>query len=1029
MLHFGDKALQTRRVAGEALYTPRNNQIARVHVGGGHARFRAPGNRENDLILITKGNTVFQKQLLRQTGWASLAIALASTATPAIAQDAAVEDAEATAEASESIVVTGSRISNPNLELSSPVSFVSEDDIAFQQPVSIEQVLRQLPSAVPSIGAQTNNGNNGSSRLNLRGLGTNRNVILLNGRRVTPRDTDGVVDLNVIPIALLKRVDVLTGGASTVYGADAVAGVVNFITRDDFEGFDARFAQGITERGDGENFRADLTMGASFDDGRGNAVLSFGYVNTKPVLQGNRDFSLVSRSSVTGGEEGSPGAVPASIGFPFIGRVTPDGQFAAGAQNNYNFNPLNIFQTPQDLYSIYTQANYEITDGIEAYAEGMYVKSVVEVNLAPSGSFGNTVTTPLNSPFLSAQQRDFLCNAAVGVAGSGIAAGTDCGAAIAAGTPVTVAVNRRFVESGPRIQRFETDMFNLTGGFRGGLTDTLNWDVHGTYGRSNGAEQRTNWYLLSRLRAGVAGCPTGSAAGCVPFNVFGPEGSITQEMLNSIEVPTRAFRDTTFLNVAGTIDGDFGVASPFAETPISFALGAEYRRYTAGSEGDGISRVPGEVLGAGAAALPIRGDFNSKEFFLEAVAPLVEDKPFFYNLTLEGGVRYADYSTVGGTWTWKAGGSWSPIEEIKFRGVYTQAIRAPNIAELFQPQVTGLTGRTSDPCQGTLAAVTARGANFPDLCRAQLALVGAPTTLLGSIPGPAAGQIQQTTGGNPDLDAERARTLTAGVVFTPDILSSFSFSVDYFRIKVTDAITTPTQGDIIDGCFQPTPVPGTCDLTRRNPLDGSLSGPANTTFGPFLGLSNLGTIETSGIDFALNAAQDFDFGQISIGTFATYTMENLFQATPRSINRECVGYFSVNCGNPQPEVSATTRLTYTSTSRETDVSLFWRYLSAVEVEPVAPNPQLPTGTPTTAGPAAFFADYRNISSFNYFDLALRQAVIDNLTLTLSVQNLFDRDPPIVGAQAGGAGPNSGNTFPAVYDPLGRRFVVGVQFTF
>ncbi len=962
-------------------------------------------------------------------GTAALGFALMTAPAYAQATDETVETAgeQATTGA---ITVTGSRITNPNLELSSPVTFISKDEIDFQQPVSIEQLLRNLPSTVASIGAQTNNGNNGSARVNLRGLGTNRNVVLLNGRRVTPRDTDAVVDLNVIPIALLERVDVLTGGASTVYGADAIAGVVNFVTRNNFSGFDARFAQGITERGDGENFRADLTMGANFDNGRGNAVLNFNYTKTQPVLQGDRRIGQEALSSVTGLPQGSPTAAPASISFPFIGRVTDDGLgFAAGAQNNYNFNPINLFQTPQERYSIYTQANYEITPAIEAYAEGMYVKSIVEVNLAPAGVFGSTVTTPLNSPFLSAQQRTFLCGAAVGVNGSGIPAGTDCGAAIAAGTPVNVAVLRRFVEAGPRVQKFETDMFNLTAGLRGKLTNTINWDVHGTYGRSDGTEVRTGWGLLSRVRSGIAGCPTGSAAGCVPFNVFGPAGSITPEMLEFIDVPTRAFRETTFLNVSGVVDGDFGVSSPIAQTPISFAAGAEYRRYSAGSEGDGLSRIPGEVLGAGAAALPLGGSFDSKEFFLEVVAPLIEDKPFFYNLTLEGGVRYADYSTVGGTWTWKGGGSWSPIPEIKFRGVYTQAIRAPNIAELFQPQVTGLTGRTTDPCQGTVAEITARGANFPALCTAQLALVGAPASLLGSIPGPAAGQIQQTSGGNPNLDPEQARTLTAGVVVTPKIFSSFSASVDYFRIKVTDAITTPSQGDIIDGCFQPTPVPGSCALTRRNPLDGSLSGPADTTFGPFLGLSNLGTIETSGIDFALNAAQDVSFGQISLGVNATWTMENLFQATPLSINRECLGYFSVNCGNPQPEVVVNTRLTYTSPSRNTDVSLFWNYLGAVEVEPAAPNPQLPTGTPTTGGPAAFLADFRNLPAFNYFDLALRQRILTNLTATLTVNNLFDKSPPNVGSQAAGAGPNSGNTFPAVYDPLGRRFVVGVQMNF
>lgn len=967
-------------------------------------------------------------------GAGTAALGCALMTAPAYAQsttaDSVAAETAETTETTSTITVTGSRISNPNLELSSPVTFIGKEEIDFQQPVSIEQLLRNLPSTVASIGAQTNNGNNGSARINLRGIGDNRNVVLLNGRRVTPRDTDGVVDLNVIPIALLERVDVLTGGASTVYGADAVAGVVNFVTRSNFSGFDARFTQGITERGDGENFRADLTMGANFDDGRGNAVLSFNYTKTKPVLQGDRRIGQVAQSSVTGLPQGSPTAVPASIDFPFIGRVTADGAgFAAGAQNDFNFNPINLFQTPQERYSIYTQANYQITPAIEAYAEGMYVKSIVEVNLAQSGTFGNTFSPRLNSPFLSPQQRTFLCNSAIGVTGSGIPAGTDCAAAIAAGTPVNVAILRRFVEAGPRVQRFTTDMFNLTAGLRGKITDTINWDVHGTYGRSDGTEVRTGWGLLSRAQSAVAGCPAGSAPGCVPLNVFGPQGSITPEQFAFLDVPTRSFREATFLNVSGTIDGDFGVASPAAETPISFAVGAEYRRYTAGSEGDLPSRTVGEVLGAGAAGLPIGGRFDSREFFLELVAPLVEDKPFFYNLTLEGGIRYARYSTVGDTWTWKGGGSWSPIPEVKFRAVYTQAIRAPNIFELFQPQVTGLTGRTTDPCQGTLAEVTARGANFPDLCRGQLALVGAPATLLGTIPAPAAGQIQQTSGGNPNLDAETARTFTAGVVFTPKLLDSFSASIDYFNIEVTDAITTPSQGDIIDGCFQATPIAGTCAQTRRNPLTGSLSGPATTTFGPFLGRSNLGTIRTRGFDFALNAAKDFDFGQLSMGLNATYTIDNQFQATPRSINRECADFFSVNCGNPQPDVAVNTRLTYSSPSRKTDVSLFWNYLHSVAVETVAPTPQVPIGVATTGGPVAFLPAFRTIPALSFFDLALRQQILTNLTATLTVNNLFDQAPPNVGAQAGGAGPNSGNTFPAVYDPLGRRFVLGIQMNF
>lgn len=964
-------------------------------------------------------------------GAGTAALGLAIMSAPAFAQATAEVETVAAAETADVavIMVTGSRISNPNLTLSSPVSSVSEDEISFQQPVSIEQVLRNLPSTVPAIGAQTNNGNNGSSQVNLRGLGANRNVVLLNSRRVTPRGNDGVVDLNVIPIALLQRVDVLTGGATTAYGADAIAGVVNFVTRSDFSGFDARFAQGITERGDGQNFRADLTMGANLDDGRGNAVLSVGYTKSSPVLQGDRNIGLESISTATGLPQGSIVATPATILFPFRGRVSEDGtSFLGDRQNNYNFNPINLFQTPQERYNIYGQANYEVARNVEAYAEAMYVKSIVEINLAPAGVFGSNVDVPLNSPFLSNQQRNFLCDSAIGVAGSGIPAGANCANEIANGSLANVAVGRRFTEAGPRVSRFETDMFNLTAGLRGKLTDTVNWDLHGTYGRSNASQTRTGWGLLSRVRSGVAGCPTGSAAGCVPINLFGPEGSITQEMLDFIDVPTRSFNDTAFLNVSGVIDGDLGFSSPIAETPIGFALGAEYRRYQAGSEGDGLSRIPGEVLGAGAAALPLRGEFDSKEVFLEVIAPLVEDRPFFHNLTVEGGVRYADYSTVGGALTWKAGGSWSPIPEVKFRGIYTAAIRAPNIGELFQPQVTGLTGRSVDPCQGTVAEVQARGPNHQARCVAQLALVGAPASVLGTVPVPNAGQIQSTSGGNPNLDPEEARTFTAGVVFTPNILSGFSLSVDYFNITVRDAITTPSQGDVIDGCFT-LGIENFCQQIFRNPFTGSLSGPSDNTFGPTLALSNLGTIKTSGFDLALNAVQDFDFGQIALGVNATYTQENLFQATSLSINRECVNFYSVNCGVPQPDIFVNTRLTYSSPSRNTDVTLMWQYLANTQIEPAAPTPQLPTGEPTTAGPATVFPAFQTIPAFSYFDLALRQRVLTNLTATLTVSNLFDKQPPATGNQAGTSAANSGNTFPTLYDPLGRRFVLGVQMNF
>ncbi len=982
-----------------------------------------------------------KRQISLTLSVAPLALGAAMLATPAYAQDAD----EQTVEQSGAIVVTGSRISNPNLEISSPVSVVGEDEISFQQPVSAELLLRELPGTTPSIGAQTNNGSNGSARVNLRGLGTNRNLVLLNDRRVTPRDTDAVVDLNVIPLALIERVDIFTGGASTIYGADAVAGVVNFITKRDFSGLDLRGSVGITERGDGFSLNTSATFGANFDDGRGNAVLSLNYTDTRPVLQGDRAIGLESRQSTrcTAGQvalgctgqfntdrgfrQGSPTAAPASIGSPFVGAVSPDGQsFIVGNQNDYNFNPINLFQAPLERYSMYGQARYEVTPAIEAYVEGMYVKTKVEVNLAPAGVFGSALQVPLNSPFLSTQQRTVLCNAAVGAPG-GLPAGSDCGAAIAAGTPVTVGVLRRFTEAGPRVQKWDTDMFHFSGGVRGPLTDNLNWDLSASYGESDQVQSRTGWGLLSRVRQGVLGCPAGSAAGCVPINLFGPEGSITQDMLNFIDVPTFAFAKTSFTGAQAAVEGDLGFGSPLAVNPIGVAVGLEYRKYFASSFGDATSQIPGEVLGAGAAALPLSGSYNSKEAFVELIVPLVEDRPFFHNLTVEGGARYSDYSTSGGNWTWKAGGSWAPVPEVKFRGVYTRAVRAPNIAELFQPQVTALTSRPSDPCQGSLADIAARGSNFQQLCLAQLALVGAPASLLGTIPAPAAGQIQSTQGGNPNLDPEKARTITAGVVLQPDFLRNFSVSFDYFDIKVTDAITSPSQADVIDGCFQANSISSLCSVIFRNPLTGSLSGPADSTFGPVIALSNLGTLQTSGFDLAVNASHDLGFANLSLSFNGTWTREFLFQATPLSINRECVGYYSVSCGTPQPKFVSTARATLSF--EETDISLLWRHNSSTSVEPVAPSPQVPVGQPTTGGPTNIVDAYQRIDAYDWFDLSLRQNINDRMTFTFTVLNLLDKDPPDVGNSISTPANNSGNTFPIRYDPLGRRYAVGVNLKF
>ncbi|HEY0112546.1 MAG TPA: TonB-dependent receptor [Allosphingosinicella sp.] len=1006
-------------------------------------------------------NGLFKSALLASSMFAGSAV----LATPAFAQ-ATAEPVEAQPDQVESpttdeIVVTGSRIARPNLEQSSPVSVVDAEEIALTQPVSAEEFLRELPGTVPGIGPAVNNGANGSATLNLRGLGTNRNLILLNERRIVPATLGAVVDLNIVPVALLERVDVFTGGASSVYGADAIAGVVNFITRRNFAGLDVSGNYGITERGDGASYRADLTMGANFDDNRGNAVFSVSYTNTQPVLQGSRPISLVSRASTctagqvsagtceqqtVGAAQGSNTAVPASLFFPLGLAGTPiqvnGGQFDAATGgivsglSNYNFNPVNIFQTPLDRWSLFGQARYEVSPAVEVFTEGFFVRSTVRQEIAPTGTFTNVFQVPLNNQFLTPATRLQLCGLAVNSTGAFPAGQTgrvipttvaDCPAAIASGTEINAIIARRFVETGPRVTEYTTNTFQVVGGLRGALTANLDWELSGQYGESRRVNTSTGTALQDRVQQALRGCPTGSTSGCVPINIFGGEGTLTPAMLAFVGVPTSTFINTELGAAQATVSGDLGFSSPFANEPIGIAVGLEYRRYAGGQFGDLPSSTPGAVLGAGGAFLTVNGEYNSKEAFAELVVPLVEERPFFHNLTVEAGARYADNSISGGDWTYKVGGNYSPIPEVKFRGVYSRSVRAANLGELFAPRNTVLSNLATDPCQGTRAQVQARGANHIAVCEAQLVAAGLPTSTLGGVPAPIAGQVNVTTQGNTNLDPEVADTLTAGVVLQPRrFLSGFALTFDWYRIKVKEAITAPGVSDILGRCFA-TADPALCTLVQRNPLTGGLSGDPSTTPGVFLFTTNQGRLHTEGFDLTASYRRDLGFGILNLSFNGNHTTKSRFQAFPQGINRECVGRYSVSCDPPLPRYSANGRATLSV--EDSDISLAWRHISRNNVEPVAPTPQVFGGPPTTGGPANVIGAYRQIPASNYFDLAFQQQISDTMRFTFLVQNLLDKDPPDVGNTIGSTSFNSGNTYPTIYDALGRRYTVGVNLRF
>ncbi|WP_439566943.1 TonB-dependent receptor domain-containing protein [Sphingopyxis sp.] len=986
-------------------------------------------------------------------------MSIALVSAPAYAQDAAVEDTATDSE----IVVTGTLIRNPNLESSSPVAVIGADEVSLRQASNAEQLLRETPGVTPNLGSGVNNGTIGASRVDLRGLGANRNIVLLDGARPVPFNFNGIVDLNLIPVALVERVDVLTGGASTTYGADAVSGVVNFITRRDFAGMDLQVQTGISEQGDTASFRADLVLGANFDDGRGNAVLAVGYQEADPLFFGSRGFGkfvLASNNGVAGGD--SPTASPTSFGLAGSPgqnqQINPAGSALVPQYSLFNFNPFNVYVTPFERFNLFSKANYEVTDSVEVYARGMFSKTTTSSIIAASGVFGNNLNIPLSNPFLNDGIRSQLCALAdFNTAVAGRQGPT--GPCTAANTTdlANALVYRRSVEVGPRINEYTTNVFDIQVGARYKPADNLVLDIYGAYGESETDQVLRNYVSNSRvaqaLQATNTTTCTNTANGCVPLNLFGPQGSITPAQAAFIGGVTSTISTvTTLAQVHGVLSGDFGFTTGASENPIGFAVGGEFREYGAKRIPDNLAQIPGELGGSGGATLPIDGGFSVYEAFGEIIAPLVEDKPFFQELSVEAGIRYSDYkvdapnSPTFSSTTYKFGANWAPIEDIKFRANYQRAIRAPNIGELFAPVAVGLTNLLIDPCAG---AAPVGNANLTAVCIAQ----GAPAASIGAIQNPAAGQANITIGGNPNLKPEKATTYTFGVVIQPaDIVPGLTVTLDYYNIKVEDAITSAAPGDSIAFCFgsvtAASATSADCLAIQRNRANGRLSGTSTAT-NPIPGLpgnlSNAGLLKTDGIDLNVNFKTDItdDIG-LNLSFNGNYVFHSQFRSRPGGRLRECVGYYSVNCGvstglasgtglsvgSPTPQFTWTQRTTLVFD--KIDVSLLWRHIDGLQYEPGLPP--LFSGTITNA-PGADYAlagqqiNFNRIKAYDYFDLTARFSVTDNFQLTLSAFNIFDKQPPIVGSSAGSTSFNGGNTYPSLYDTIGRRYSATASLKF
>jgi iron complex outermembrane receptor protein len=974
----------------------------------------------------------FARKTRLLAGAASTAVLIAMTVTPAFAQDQvgavsaptpAAGQTEATAPdtaATPDIVVTGSRISRPDLLASSPVATISGETLRATNTTTVETYLTASPQFVAGTTSTTNNGADGTATVDLRGLGPQRTLVLIDGKRMVPSSIGGTVDINAIPAILIKKIDVLTGGASSVYGADAIAGVVNFVLDDKFEGLKVDASNQITGHGDGAQYNATGALGIKLGD-RGHLVIAGDYTKRDGVYQDARAYSAqATDSSVRGtgpgglGLTGSTNTTPTQIDLT-RGSFQLNNGTQGGAVNDlvdpyqlYNFNPANYTQTPLERYNATVLLSYQLTDGIELFARGSYTHSAVTAILAPTATAGfNFIISPDN-PYLTAQQKSVIFADPADLNPDGTA---------------NVAIRRRVTETGGRIENFKNSSYFGIGGLRGSIGGKYNWEVSAQYGETDQTQNLLNDLSYTALSQavnavpGVGGVPACAdpSNGCVPINLFSTTAIPASQLAYVLRNGYQSNKYTQFV-ANGSIGGNLDfIKSPFASGPAAISVGVEYRKET-GSQSVDANYGSGDLIYYGQGTAVPEASFNTKEVFGELKVPLASDKPFLEQLNVEGGIRYSHYTndtTAGSSsydaTTYKFGGDWTPVRGFRLRAEFNRAIRDPTISELNSPVVSGTDNLSADPCTGA-AGTGAISASTQAICIAQGAPAASFVNGVSTVKPPIGGQVNALIGGNVDLKPEKANTWTIGAVISPPQLRNFNMTVDYYTIKIDGYIATNggSISNLADQCFNHGNT-AYCAAFIRNPFNGQLSG--GTAYGVLEGLANTSTLKNRGIDVTASYRIPLgSAGKIDLDFAGSYTIQ--YDLTPAAglDPIKCAGKFGFACNlNPIPKWKHDLNVTYTLGS----FSLLgrWRMIGAVSED---------IGTD--------IIDSR-IGAQSYFDSTVMFNVNKQFGLRLGIENMFDKDPPNVGGTAGGTAYNSANTFPGVYDALGRTFFAGASVKF
>jgi outer membrane receptor protein involved in Fe transport len=844
---------------------------------------------------------------------APLALAIVLSAQPAFAQDAGTGTSEEPV-----ILVTGSRIASPTIDSVSPVQVLDSAAIEQSGVINIQELLLENPAfGTPALSRTNSNfltSGTGVATVDLRDLGSDRTLVMVNSRRVVAGlPGTSTVDLNVIPTQFIERVDILTGGASSLYGSDAVAGVVNFIYKTDFEGLEIEAQNGITHRGDMPTYQANVTWGGNFGDDRGNVMLHLGYSHEGKLKSSSRANTRVDDADQMFTVTGDPADYGISV-EPFYSGFAPQGRFGAGdyqftfgpngnlqpcfttngpscssdlgngvGPNGFNRQAYRYIAVPVDRLLFAGRAHYDVTDDISVFGEATYANTKASRQLEPYALDTGGATplyasgaAPIESrvPIAGTNTFDIVRNPFVPDAIYNEATDSDEDGL----RDITIA--RRLTDFGPRAASTERNFYRFVAGVEGQLSNDINWDVSYTFGRTTESQfgsGQPNFPNLRNALAVIPGAngtpvcadPEAAAAGCIPVHFFGAN-TVDPAALDYIAAD-QVLNSTVTQHVAqGNLTGSL---FELPAGPLGFALGVEYRQEKSREDNDALTNAGLN----GSNALPdTEGSFNVKEAYLELNVPILADRPGFYNLALRGAGRISDYSTVGTVYTYSGGIEWAPFQDLRFSGTYSRAVRAPNIGELYQGPAQTFPSGLIDPCEGVTA--TSTGA-VSENCRldpgvaANIAANGAFTLTQSDVQG-----ISGFDSGNPNLREEKADSWTASAVYTPrgiDFLRNTVLRVDYYNIDIDDAIVNVPRTTILQECYT-NGNDDYCQFISRYPTQLGASSAGAIQFINSGGV-NAGKLKAEGIDVTLTKRFEFPMLHPSGGLNARVAYTHQFQ--------------------------------------------------------------------------------------------------------------------------------------------------------